>query len=1122
MFTFKEEFKVFDENYKPYGIFIESSSAHWHKGSRIADRGYAISCCGNRYFLDVGKVKEFEVELDYGFSVLSDVAAVSVVFGYNPDRHCGYELMAEWRKDGEILNVKLIKIVDERNTEVEVQTIKGVPFPQPNEDYKIKFCAKNDKVVIDLGNAVNFSFSVKLNYGNVGFSRPEFVGEVFFYRAEINVDLNVEEEPSVKVEVPMYNGGTMPLTMEYRQLRCGEKKFLKVVLDGGPQYRKNYKTYPLATDQYVAESFFIYKPYVLLNDKKYSLSNGEINTVDVEGFAWKEILMPMLNFSTLPLAFVFPIDNEDIKNLGFGYEDMHVSGEFSGQRGKSEFKWSVSGEYIGRTVFNDTFALKSPENKKAVQIIPDSVYQSEIVKDHYARNHYFAEDENVEFTVFAKTDKKYITYSAELQDVYGTHIKDVDVVDGKIFHTPLTCGVYRMVLNVFYGSELFKKIDTVFEVFDVTGKKCAPLESGLPFMYSMQNEQKYQDRDAYDPWNIGPVNGLEHFYACAAFTGYIAEEKRIWEVTKKFGRKWYVWLSKARTMLENDYRDHMDIIKNADYVYYPCDYEWGVLRSDFNDYRFWANMPKLRELLEEFLDSHDGYREVVGLSRGEPMTEKVVSALLTNYYREWYELVSEKKFEGFSKQNELFTSINPEWKRACYGPFNEYQTSNRSYTLCRMYGYKTDEALSDVLFTGFAQLEDYPGACAYSTYNGTFGVGSTLVNTPNIKIYPEQYSASRGGCIDGAVYFANPPIGARKQAPWFTVTHAREFVYNTPHITKYGYAYWNSYGFMRCIANDGSEDYFVREWKHVVEHKPKKNKKSTVFICDFPIEDDRYEMQYINNFNVRSSYNVSEEGASYLYGRTREAGLPNGVFTNWEMLESLTENDMDLLVIASTEKVNEKTLAKIRELYVKGVSLLATSRVDGLEDLFGVKYAPKTVKFYNVRANGKTESVYPYETVASYIPDGAQTVMTAEETPAIYKYGRTAMFNISCGSLGRFYFREDYDMGRESISDLLKEVSDELLLELSNPSAIAKGNGGITLFEDENGNEMMLVIDYSNYDSSKLYQSNDVTVSFNEKRYKEAVSVDGKPLRKLIGEDGKLDGIVVSLRKHESALVKLV
>lgn len=88
--------------------------------------------------------------------------------------------------------------------------------------------------------------------------------------------------------------------------------------------------------------------------------------------------------------------------------------------------------------------------------------------------------------------------------------------------------------------------------------------------------------------------------------------------------------------------------------------------------------------------------------------------------------------------------------------------------------------------------------------------------------------------------------------------------------------------------------------------------------------------------------------------------------------------------------------------------------------------------------------------------------------------------------------------------------------------AVAKGEGGITLFEDESGNTMLLAIDYTNYDFAKVNELNDITVYFSDRKYVDVIAVEGGKVRKLVGVDGKLDGIVIPLRKHESALLKLI
>ena len=103
------------------------------------------------------------------------------------------------------------------------------------------------------------------------------------------------------------------------------------------------------------------------------------------------------------------------------------------------------------------------------------------------------------------------------------------------------------------------------EVFDITGKRCAPIESGLPFIFSTPNEQRYLDRDSFDPWNPMPSCDVEHYYPCNCMTGVYGEKKRIWEVLPLFGRKWYVWMT-TRTMNDYAIENHEDIVRHADYL----------------------------------------------------------------------------------------------------------------------------------------------------------------------------------------------------------------------------------------------------------------------------------------------------------------------------------------------------------------------------------------------------------------------------------------------------------------------------------------------------------------------------------------------------------------------------
>ena len=148
--------------------------------------------------------------------------------------------------------------------------------------------------------------------------------------------------------------------------------------------------------------------------------------------------------------------------------------------------------------------------------------------------------------------------------------------------------------------------------------------------------------------------------------------------------------------------------------------------------------------------------------------------------------------------------------------------------------------------------------------------------------------------------------------------------------------------------------------------------------------------------------------------------------------------------------------------------------------------------------------------------------MTADGTPVLYRRGRALLYNISPAAVGRAYFYADCQNARSSISPLLRRTSIALMRELSAPTAVCTTeNCGVTLFEDTNGSTMLLVIDYSAHDQAKRNTVSEKTVMLTGIDMHGAAAVDGRPLRRLIGDNGRLDGIAVTLHPHESALIRL-
>ena len=157
----------------------------------------------------------------------------------------------------------------------------------------------------------------------------------------------------------------------------------------------------------------------------------------------------------------------------------------------------------------------------------------------------------------------------------------------------------------------------------------------------------------------------------------------------------------------------------------------------------------------------------------------------------------------------------------------------------------------------------------------------------------------------------------------------------------------------------------------------------------------------------------------------------------------------------------------------------------------------------------------------NYESNGADCVLYASDIPAVFTYGNTALFNTSPMALGRTWFFKHSINARTSNSELLRRIAIMLIRRLSKPLA-RTDDCGITLFETKNNEKILLNIDYSRHDDSEIDLDKERTVWFTDKQFKDAFSVDGKPMRKLISSDGTLDGIVVTLRAHESSLIKLI
>lgn len=1135
MYTLHEPFTAFGEDRQPATMDVERSSNFPHLHSRVTDDGYALSCFGNRHFLITPPLQNFSISLEW-YCTMTTIkpADVGILFRYDRVNRTGAEIAFEFDLDGNLaIGLYAVNGLERTPTGAKAK-LPGVHWDD-DVKYPVTVSVCGDMVTGTIG---MHSFSLTgvpmLPAGQVGFQRRNFVGEWVLCDAKLTSDDPIEEEILLserQVVLPRTDGGTIPYELYYSVVCRGGQKYLDYTFLGGPQYRHKYYPPLPKSGQYSGESNSFTDPYVRLYfadhaPKTAMLKNGKLTITD-PALQWKSALDKFWKATTLPLTGSIPMpEGKQLQAVALGYQHFVAGGHQSQEHGAREYLYDCDGNYLGADLYTENYRLLSPADKDAVRIIPKDCYDYPTVKKHYEENHYFSETEDIDLTLEITNvkDMAYLRVEAELQNAHAEPMELLPVsVNGNRYtakHAPLPIGVYRIEFRVSLGSRVLKTVNHAFEVFDITGQRCAPMESGLPFIYSTPNEQRYLDRDSYDPWNPMPSCDVEHYYPCCCMTGVYGERKRIWEVLPLFGRKWYVWMTN-RTMNDYEIHNHKDIVRHADYLITQYQGRLYNMRTDY--WKAEVYQGPLLKLMDQFLEENPQYAAQIDYQPGgTELTREELKQILRVCGDAWYDYANADILETIRQNNAEIQALNPNSLRAYYGPFAIYTTCYASYYCIKKFGYPIDDSLSDEIFTGFAQFEDYPASCAYHTYRAPWAVMTIRLHIPKLRIYPEQYRSAGGGCVDGAVKFASPPMGARIIPEYYQMTHSREFVWNTPGFTKDGFVYWDDYGFMKRSFDWKEIDFYSRSWKSINRHKPARPFRGAAFITDYCPEDERFTDDIFPGRPWLNAFNISEENHGYFYERLRESGIPGGFALKWDALDALTAEDTDCLVLPTTANAPAGAIEKIRALYAAGVSLFAVSDITGLEDLFGVKPNHTIRKVTTLRLGNDTENVYPYDCEFRYESDGAEVLMdTADGTPILMRHGRTALFNTSVSTAGRDMFEEKVEYTRENISYLLRRAANALWKDLTAP-VVTADSAGLTHFADEHGNEMLFVVDYAPYDQKDPYTCQNACMIRFAEPCKDVVSAAEVPVNCIRNAEGLVVAAEVILRARESALLQVI
>lgn len=1058
MFEIYDDFKAYDENFQPYTMSVERHTETANLHSAVISEGFSLRSIGNRHIIASPRFSRGEFTMSFKVTYLFEkVPVFFVIFGYDEATRRGSAIRVRYELEGRLRVCRGTMMNCEFTPSCEEQSAPMVWDEERAVAFSLTLGA--NEVICGINGAL-FTFDSQGERGRIALDRLDFIGELIIERYALKICEDQNERlilDTDEIEIPLTNGGDIPYTVKYTVKEIDGERYLTARLGGGTRSRKVDRKERVG--QYVAEKDFMTSPYVGLRTEngssRYYLTRGKTAFIDPNIF-W-ECQKSLFGDTELPITNCYKLKEPvlgDEPELVFGYEDLFCTG-YETQSGKREFRFSADGALLCEGAPDgESYEILSPFDKKAIALIPQDIFGYDEIVRHLRHNHYFVEGEEISFTLKYTTEirPEYLDINARLLDVFETRViselrprvrRNSNTLEAFVTAPSQKVGVYKVAFDIFYGDRKRESFICAFEVFDPNSDKCPPLESGIPFMFGMHNEFKKLERNLFDLHSPKSSDDICHYIACATDTPVEAEKREVWRYLKTFGRKWFAWLA-IRTC--NDYLSptHDITIKNADYLFHT-----GI-NTDEEPLGGFSLFPNRLDHFSERFYKHDAVKRWID-EFYESYPSGDGDALI--------EYINEKGASYIKNHNVVLRKQNPKVKRAIYGPFAPYFAPTLTYHSLKYYGFPCSDDLANEYYSGFAIYEDYPFSCSYQTYRGPFAIMTVLLYVPGLTVYPELYTGSLGGCIDGAVKNAHAPMGAYTCPPYQNLTEGFEYAVNTAYKTRDGFRYWNTYGFHRGVDTAEYINEFVKGWHHILDHKPHRPLRSICYIVDYEGDDD------VSN-EVARFFNQSESGQAIVCECAREAGVPGGFGIRPQDLDTVTEEDCDLLVIPSLKYASSELIENIKRLYEKGVDLIALSDVTGLEDIFGVKKCPISQRVTTLYANGIKENVYNTDARFEYAPENAEAAMTVNNgIPAILVTSRTTLINTSLLSLGCSDPKKIVETkGAFLVSELTRRVIIDEVRRLSSPTVFGE-NVGVTLYEDEEGNTVLFAVDYSPFDN---------------------------------------------------------
>lgn len=1161
MLKFFDNMTVGDDKKQPYSITPRQDDIYDDPHGFVDKKGYALTFMGTRFELNVPTVENFNLNFSFNHTEKfceNREEFLGVYFGYDNDFNQGYCLhIIHSDKKGTILRLVKLKFFGE-------DVIKEQEYPlfkDVDVKYPVTLSVQDGNVKATVADCV-FEAQVESVKGHIGFNRKRSFKEIYISDVEFSAEelQPIAEPQTVTAQTPTDDGMLEPYTVRITKTDFPEHiSRIQCTLDGGVAKRSYGDVVHGEDCCWTGVYDNITKPYFRINGgKRHYIDNGQITFLE-EDYAiqsenntiWWEVTGVYDTYRStkkvveVPYEKTYMVPHVDIETISFGYEEINPFGRefYSGAR---EFVFDKKGNvlYNGAPIDRDYAVLvQSPLNEELAAKVPTDAYEYDKVIKHFEGNHYFYIHQRPQFTAHLRTtkDTEFLTVKVCLLDAFLRKQKELLTVTPDTFTKEwgadcftISCeldtlpeGVYHISYEIYHCGQLQYEHHSAFEVLDMASPLSPQQASGM--LTAHIGDGGVATLIACpDPWSARADFNMEHYFDIAQLMPFQYAGKGAAALLKLTKRKTHIWLTK-RTARSDELHSgaalQLDTVQNADYL----NYYWPGITSSVNYYRydfFYARtfVDDLRALTIEFAKTQ--------LPADDPLLKKDLDAefgrddhhyLMSKYGPQLLDYIIPRLREMFKEQWAEVKKLAPNAKRQSYGPWNPYCCSYFGAYSSKWFG--GDPTKWDEMFDGFFQFEDYPLNCGYGTHRGAYGIMTTKYLCPNVRLHPELYDAWEEGCPDGALAPAYAPLGVCESPSYFGSTQLSEYVYNTPVLQDDGsYAYWRDYAamFFNIYMHNPDERFngLLPRWGVMMDNKPVAPKRSTVFIYDIDKSDDRY------NYEIEEAafFNISDSSEAYLYKHLRESGISAGCMAGFRHLPMLDADNCEMLILPSLKNADAQTFAEIRRLHALGVPLVAVSDVGELTDIFGVTPLPRTLQTTTVYMNGESEHVAPVMVEYKYDATDAQVLLdTNVGAPAVLRKGNALLLNAPISQLGINIAHIAVHYGNENISALLKTCVRDNLRDMATPLYEATAQCGVSAFTTENGDNLLLLVDYGDHNPATLHTRNtQVTVRIREKGFKGAEILMGT--NDQIGthlKNGELDAITVRIKPQESMLIKL-